>query len=87
MPFEYAVELVCDYIGASIAYNKNHKFVIDDAIAYWEKLRVKEAMHPAIKTFVTIVYDEIKAIGIERTLNKDHLYDIYCRCVDTNTEK
>ena len=87
MPFEYAVELICDYIGASIAYNKNHKFVIDDAIAYWEKLRVKEAMHPAIKTFVTIVYDEIKAMGIERTLNKDHLYHVYCHCVDTNMEK
>ena len=77
MPFKYAVELVCDYIGASIAYNKNHEFVIDDAIAYWEKLRPKEAMHPAIKGFVTFVYQSIKNSSIDEVMNKRRLYLLY----------
>lgn len=82
MPFRYAVELVCDYLGASIAYNKNHELVIDDAIAFWNKIKDKEAMHPAIKDFVTTVYREIKYNGIDVTLTKKNLYEIYDKCID-----
>ena len=58
--------------------------VIDDAIAFWDKIKDKEAMHPVIKDFVTLVYDEIKYMGIDFTLTKKNLIGIYFRCIIMN---
>lgn len=83
MPYKYAVELICDYIGASIAYNKNHEFDIDDALRYWNNMKNEEAMHPAIKEFVSTVYFGFQECGVDFILTQKNLLRmIYNNCIE-----
>lgn len=56
MPYKYALEMVCDNLGASRAYNGkdfNYKGVLD----WWNKKKSKPlAMHPANQIFVTNMF-------------------------------
>ena len=52
MPYKYALELVCDYLGAGKAYQKN-KFTYKSELAWWEAKKEKPlAMHPQTIQFV-----------------------------------
>ena len=52
MPFECALEMVCDYLGAGRAY-QGKDFTYAGEYAWWDaKKRNPLAMHPAIKEFV-----------------------------------
>ena len=52
MPYKYAVEMLCDYLGAGHAYwGKN--FTYESEIEWWKKKKSNPlAMHPAIQTFI-----------------------------------
>lgn len=56
MPYQYALELVCDYLGAGQAYSKsktNSHFYVDE-YKWWEsKCKKPLALHPHTKDFIS----------------------------------
>lgn len=55
MPFKYALELICDYLGAGRAYMKND-FSYEAEYNWWkQKITKPIAMHPQTKAFVEIM--------------------------------
>lgn len=51
MPFKYAVEMFCDYMGAAKSYlgkNFNWKSEYD----WWQKIRLVRIMHKDVRTFI-----------------------------------
>lgn len=59
MPKKYAIELICDYLGASMAYNKGS--TIKDMFAkeyeFWQTRKDIEYMHPQTKDFTNTVIE------------------------------
>lgn len=51
MPYEAALELVCDYLGACRAYNTG-TFSYHKELKFWLKKREKINIHPRIRAFV-----------------------------------
>ena len=45
MPYNYVIEMVCDYIGAGKAYNKE-KWTQEEPLKYWHKVRKGRYFHP-----------------------------------------
>jgi len=78
MPFEDAVELICDHFGASRVYLKD-KFSFSKEYSWWEIKREKCAMNENTKRFVNLVYEAIdrKNGNISKILNKYTLWSIY----------
>lgn len=65
MPYKYALELVCDYLGAGKAYQKN-KFTYESELAWWEAKKEKPlAMHPHTIRFVDSVLKAFVEYGEE----------------------
>ncbi len=63
MPFEYALESICDTIAASRAYN-GRKFSYDVLYRWWEhRQRVPINMHPETKRFADAMYEAMRADG------------------------
>ena len=59
MPFEDALELLCDYLGAGRAYmGKNFSYTAE---FQWWKMKSEKplAMHPVIKWFITIALADL----------------------------
>jgi hypothetical protein len=56
MPYERVIEMLCDFVGASMAYNKK-QFSVKDPLAYWKsKCEGKRAMHEdSEKLFVKLL--------------------------------
>ena len=53
MPFECALEMFCDYLGAGRAYSENN-FTYRGEYEWWLKKKKNPlAMHPAIQYFIT----------------------------------
>ena len=75
MPYEYAVEMLCDYLGAAHAYNGN-KFTFGGEYEWWKKKK-NAAMHENTKRFI----DECLFIMMEenssRLLSSEKLKQIY----------
>ena len=78
MPFEYAVELLCDYLGAGRAYMGNN-FTYESEYQWWKnKIKNPIAMHPMIMCFVDQVLFSLAYCTNEKEfLNKKYLYSIY----------
>ena len=53
MPFKYTVEMFCDYLGASKAYDKATSY--DAELKWWSKKREEQNMHPDNRTFLDIL--------------------------------
>ena len=51
MPFKYALEMLCDYLGAGRAY-WGSKFTFEDEWKYWLNKRKRCAMNPYTKHFI-----------------------------------
>lgn len=78
MPFRYALELVCDYLGAGEAYmGKNFSFQAE--YDWWIDKKSKPiAMHPQTMAFVEAMLCEIKNENSAAPLCKEHAYQVYC---------
>lgn len=58
MPYKYAVEMLCDYLGAAKAYmGKNFSYLKE--LEWWYNKRKKIILHPAIDDFITICLEDI----------------------------
>lgn len=58
MPYEFAVEMLCDYIGAGQVY-EGKKWTPTSQYLWWKKKRNQVFIHPAIKAFIEDVLAEM----------------------------
>ena len=72
MPFKYALEMICDYLGAGQAYNKE-KFTIESEIRWWEEKRDKSKIHPNTKWLINYLFAKMYKDGIKETLTNKKL--------------
>lgn len=67
MPYENALELLCDYLGAGRAYQKKD-FTYQTELSWWENKKSKGiAMHPQTKLFVDKCLTALATYGEEYT--------------------
>ena len=75
MPFKYALEMICDYLGAGRAYT-GKGFTMETEYNWWLKKKTTAKMHADTFAFACEIMDHMKEIGIEKTL-KDKAYIKY----------
>ena len=68
MPYKYALEMVCDYLGAGRAYVGKDKFTIDGEYGWWLRNREKMVLHPDTRRFIDTMFTHMKFNGIKETL-------------------
>lgn len=77
MPFKDALELVCDYLGAGQAYQKE-KFTYAGEYEWWKKKASKPiAMHPQTKLFVELMLRQMADEESNKALRKINAKMIY----------
>ena len=74
MPYKYAVEMVCDYIGAARAY-LGDKFTYKGELEWWLNKKKTVKMHKDTAYFLTFVFNnlaekEILGLDPEAYINK-----------------
>lgn len=77
IPFNYVVELFCDYMGAGIVYGQasGNTWSPQSAYDYWEGLRDKYSnIHPETKALIEEWYQLLLLVGLETTLKQLKLY-------------
>lgn len=86
MPFKYALELICDYLGAGRAYQGNN-FTYQKEYEWWlKKSEHPLLMHPHTKLFITSVLElladaEINNYNISNYFNKAYFEMLYTRLI------
>ena len=82
MPEKYALEMICDYIGAGKAY-MGKKFTYKGEYQWWLNKKTNPmAMHPAIILFVDkVLYDLSIFQQEQRVLNKHKLHRYYTKSI------
>lgn len=79
MPYKYAVEMLCDYLGAGHAYSGKN-FTYESEIEWWKKKKSNPlAMHPAIQKFIEMsLYDFYKQPNVsKRKIKMNYSVAIY----------
>lgn len=81
MPYEYAVELLCDYLGAGRTY-MGKKFTYKREYQWWRnKIENPVAMHPAIMSFIDYMLFLLSTCKDDKEtkifLNKYYCYSVY----------
>lgn len=61
MPYKYAVELLCDYLGAARAYMKEN-FSFENEYNWWQVKKRVAKMHPQTGVFVSNVLNDLVII-------------------------
>ena len=61
MPFRYTIEMMCDYLGANMAYN-NGDSSYQAELNWWKNARKKRNMHPDNAEFLDRVYGYLAAV-------------------------
>lgn len=67
MPFKYALEMICDYLGAGYAYSKGN-LSMKSEIDWWENKKKTAFMHEDTKAFVDEIFYDMYMNGIENVL-------------------
>jgi len=75
MPYKYAMEMVCDYIGAGKVYNKE-KWSIAEPLIYWENKKKTAKIHPKLVRFFDRIFFDFSQIGYG-ALRKDMAKEVY----------
>ena len=60
MPYQYALEMVCDSIAANRAYN-GKKFSVETLFAWWTNRGSQHTLHPAVKKFCNELYELMRS--------------------------
>jgi len=80
MPYKYTIEMICDTLAASIVYNgKNWKNT--NPLEYFNNRNDKEYVNEKILLIQEEVYKLVASDGIEKTVNKKKLKEIYYKHV------
>lgn len=82
MPFKYALEMVCNYLGAGNAYMKE-KFTLQGELDWWKnKTKTPIAMSPEIFKFVDIMMKIMAEQNNTNVLKKHIAKRIYDKCIN-----
>ena len=76
MPYKYAVEMICDKLGAGIVYN-GKKWRNDTQINYYMKEREISLIHPKIDKFMIEIFTQVSENGLDKTLTKENVKKVY----------
>lgn len=76
IPYKYAVEMVCDKLSAGIVY-QGKNWTKEYQLSYWVKEREKLRINDKTKDFVTEVLEQVADKGIDKTLTKKNIKNIY----------
>lgn len=68
MPFKYALEMICDWLGAGRAYN-GKKFSMQAEYDWWQRKRPVLVIHEDTKQLVDELFGSMLNIGIRETLS------------------
>ena len=86
IPYKYAAEMVCDRLSASITYN-GKSWKQNMPLDYWNKEKTTLRLNERIQDFLTEVFVQVRDNGINKTLTKKNIKEIYNRnCVETKKE-
>lgn len=87
MPFEYVVEMVCDFLGAGHAYSGD-KFTVENELKWWRNNEVnKKAMHPNTKRLVDVMmYLFTKVKDTREILSNKTVMEILKTCYETGDD-
>lgn len=81
MPYEFAAEMVCDFLGAGRAYmGKSYSF--EKEYKWWQKKREVVVMHPSIILFVDRCFANILLYG-ESWFTRDNVVCTYINAILT----
>ena len=76
IPYPYAAEMICDKLATSIIY-QGKKWTKEYELAYWEKEKERVEVNPKIANFITAVMTEVAKQGIDKTLTKKNIKQLY----------
>lgn len=78
MPYKYAVEFLCDYLGTARARLGKNGFSYKLAYEWWRhRIRNPIAMHPATKAFIDDILYSLGEKEDEQFLKKENLSERY----------
>ena len=76
MPYNYALELIADYLGAGKAYN-GRGFNFKDELDWWRNHVKTIKMHDETKAFVTSIFSDLaNGVGF-KIIRQSKKYEIY----------
>ena len=84
MPYEYALEMVCDFLGAGRAYY-GKDFTPKKELEYWENKKKDSPdmkIHPDIKSFMDKMLNIFVEDGTPYFLETDRSYKVYLDCLE-----
>lgn len=73
IPFEYVLEMVCDYLAAGQIY-MGDEFTLEEEFEWWEAKKQRCMMHNVTKEMVTWYFSMMKACGIMPVLKNRFLH-------------
>ena len=76
IPYKYLREMVCDQVAAGMVY-QGKKWVKEYQLSYWNKNKDKFRANEKIKTFLTEVYEQLAKEGLDKTITKKNIREIY----------
>lgn len=76
MPYEYAVECICDKLAATKAYNGSN-YSPDKPLAHWLKYGNKVEGNPKTMLFIETVFRDIAEHGEDYVLNKKYMKETF----------
>ena len=76
IPFKYFLEMVCDSFAAGMTY-QGKKWDQHYQLKYWNKVKEKSKLHPAMEKLLDRVYSEVDKQGLDKVLNKKYLKELY----------
>ena len=64
MPYEYIIEMFCDFVGAGKAYDKNNTWTPSTPLNYWHnKCEGKRAMHPDSYNLIKTLLEKLAELN------------------------
>lgn len=76
IPYKYAAEMICDKLAAGIIY-EGKNWTKEYELEYWKREREKIKMNEKIKDFVTDIMEQVAENGINETLKKRNIREVY----------
>ena len=64
IPSQYVVEMVCDWVGAGMAYNSD-KWTQEEPLNYYNKVRKGRHFHPETEKLLVFLLETIAAKGLD----------------------
>jgi len=76
IPFKYAMEMICDYIGAGKVYEKEN-WTFQSPLKYWNRKKETAKIHPALMDFFTEIFELFSETGYKalKRIDAEWQYD------------